>query len=238
MEDQREFELEALQSIFMEDINVIDHPGHFEIKLLPIPDAADPAENKVAIKMEVKLPSNYPSALPEIHLRVDKGVSSKNCTTLETKVREEAEKLIGEQMIFMLTSIVKEWLDEHNDDTDDKKDHPKLNQYVESSFDKDGTPVTVETFTLWWKEFRPELDKKKSKNIPGEKSNITGKEFFARSDSTALVDTSEPSEKGTEIDWELFTEETEFADIPASDEELEEEDEENDDTVEVVAEDE
>jgi len=197
---------------------VIDPPGHFEIKLLPIPDAEDPSENKVSIKMEVKLPQNYPAAIPEIHLRADKGVSSKNCTMLETKVREESEKLIGDQMIFMLTNIVKEWLDEHNDDSDQKDDSKKLNQFVESSFDKDGTPVTVETFNLWWTEFREELEKNKTK-ISADRSILTGKEFFARSGSTALVDSSEPTDKGTEIDWELFTEETEFADIPASDEE-------------------
>jgi len=165
MEDQREFELEALQSIFMEDLTVMDHPGHFEIKILPIPDAEDQLDNKVAIKMEVKLPLNYPSVLPEIHLRVDRGVSSKNCTILENRVREESEKLVGEQMIFMLTSIVKEWLDEHNDESDTKdQQNSKLNQFVESSFDKEGTPVTVETFNLWWKEFRTELEKKKYQN--------------------------------------------------------------------------
>jgi len=209
--------LEALESIFMEDLTVFDRPGHFEIKLLPIPDAEDQSENKVAIKMEVKLLNGYPEVLPELHLRVDRGVSSKNCSMLENRIREESEKLLGEQMIFMLTSIVKEWLDEHNDESD-QKEETKFSQFVETSFDKDGTPVTVETFDLWWVEFREELEKNRLKQ--GEKSAVSGKEFFARGGSTALVDASEPTDKGTEIDWELFTEETEFADIPASDEEL------------------
>jgi len=227
-EDQREQELEALESIFMDELIIIDRPRHFELKLLPVPDSEDPSANKVAIRMEVKLPNGYPSVLPELQLRVDKGVSSKNCTMLEEKIREVAQSQIGDQMIFMLSSIVKEWLDEHNDDDEDK-DKPKMDKYVEHSFEKDGTPVTVDTFNLWWAEFKAELDKNKEK--VAESSTLTGKEFFARGGSTALVAPDESGEKGTEIDWELFTEETEFADVPASDED-EDNDNDNDNDVE------
>jgi len=115
------------------------------------------------------------------------------------------------------------------DDDDEDKDKPKMDKYVEHSFEKDGTPVTVDTFNLWWAEFKAELDKNKEK--VAESSTLTGKEFFARGGSTALVAPDESGEKGTEIDWELFTEETEFADVPASDED-EDNDNDNDNDVE------
>uniref|UniRef100_A0A6B2LHX8 RWD domain-containing protein n=1 Tax=Arcella intermedia TaxID=1963864 RepID=A0A6B2LHX8_9EUKA len=214
MDDAREDELQSLESIYMDELTILDRPSHFEIKLLPVPDADDPSLNKVSIKMEVKLPTGYPSILPEVHLRVAKGVSSKNCTMLEERVREEAKNQMGEPMIYILSAIVKEWLDEHNDEEKDQLES-RLDQFVENTFEKDGTPVTVETFTMWWTEFKAEMEKNAVKNA--EKSAISGKEFFARGLSTSLV-APDSGGKGTEIDWELFTEETEFADVPGSDE--------------------
>jgi len=71
--------------------------------------------------------------------------------------------------------------------------------------DSDGTPVTPETFALWFKNYKEEMDAKKK--AIGQTSQITGKEWFARSSSTSLLPAVSVVNKdgAPEIDWELFT---------------------------------
>jgi len=179
--------------------------------------------------MEVKLPSDYPNVLPEIFLRPIKNVPGKVISSLEEKVREEAQSKLGNQMIFTLVSIVKEWLDEHNDDDEfampsDTKNGLPI--YEELIVDKDGTPVTKETFTIWWEGYKAELAA--SKLARSVEELVTGKEFFARSGSTSLVAPAEGGDKAADIDWELFMEEGDGLDELEFDEDEEEEGDEDD----------
>eukprot|EP01125_Pyxidicula_operculata_P000839 TRINITY_DN10735_c0_g1_i1.p1 TRINITY_DN10735_c0_g1~~TRINITY_DN10735_c0_g1_i1.p1 ORF type:complete len:271 (+),score=92.06 TRINITY_DN10735_c0_g1_i1:91-813(+) len=192
----------------MDDLKIIQRPSHFELKLWPIPDA--PEENKVGIQMEVKLPPGYPNEAPDIMLRSLRGVSGKTCIQLEESLRTEIQQRFGEQMIFVLTSIVKEYLDSHNDTEEDlgiPKNDKVFSQYEITAAEKDGTPVTTETFQIWWTEFRKELEQKK--RSAGGEVRLTGRELFAQSGSTALVapDTGSGAGDSTDIDWELFAEE-------------------------------
>jgi len=160
MADERERELETLEAIYMNDIEVIERPGEFHIKILPIPDAENPADNKVGIKMEVKLPTDYPNVPPGVMLQSIKNVPGKVCQMLEAKIRETAQNSLGDQMIFTLVSIVKEWIDEHNDSDDAKPEAVKA-AVEEVVPETDGTPVTPETFGIWYKGFKEDMDAKK-----------------------------------------------------------------------------
>jgi len=198
--DERERELEALEAIYINDLVIVTRPKEFYIKILPIPDAENPADNKVGIKMEVKLPEGYPNNAPEIMLQSIKNVPSKVCQMLEGKVREAAQTNLGDQMIFTLVSVVKEWLDEHNDAENALKQETTADEFVPEA---EGTPVTPETFALWFKSIKEEIEAKKKST---QSVQITGKEWFARSSSTSLLPAISVKKEGTpEIDWELFT---------------------------------
>jgi len=107
-------------------------------------------------------------------------------------------------MIFTLVSIVKEWLDEHNESETTIKDvAPLVDEFIP---EKEGTPVTPETFALWFKGFKEEMDAKKK--AASASSVLCGKEWFARSStSTALLPAVTMKKDGDapDIDWELFT---------------------------------
>jgi len=205
---ERELELEALEAIYMNDLEVIERPGEFHIRVFPIPDAENPADNKVGIRMEVKLPADYPNVPPEIMLQSLKNVPGKVCQTLETKIRETAQSSLGDQMIFTFVSIVKEWLDEHNESADTPKQEDTKKQVENLPEEKEGTPVTPETFNLWFKGFKIEMEAKKKVQV-SQSSQLTGKEWFARSSSsTALLpasSTKKTEDGAPDIDWELFT---------------------------------
>lgn len=72
--------------------------------------------------------------------------------------------------------------------------------------EKEGTPVTPETFALWFKGFKEEMDSKKKATAQG--SQVSGKEWFARSSSSTALLPAVAMKKGDgtpDIDWELFT---------------------------------
>lgn len=96
-----------------------------ELRLYPISDADDPSVNKgmslslfslipvVGIKMEIKIPTDYPNAIPEVQLNSLKGVPKRILDQLQQQIKDEATTNLGEQMLFMLTQIVKGWLEDH-----------------------------------------------------------------------------------------------------------------------------
>eukprot|EP01126_Amoeba_proteus_P046888 TRINITY_DN5321_c0_g1_i2.p1 TRINITY_DN5321_c0_g1~~TRINITY_DN5321_c0_g1_i2.p1 ORF type:complete len:147 (-),score=15.33 TRINITY_DN5321_c0_g1_i2:289-729(-) len=92
---------------------VLSGKNHFEIKLLPVPGSDNPSDNNVGIKMTLKIPPNYPTQAPDISLQSIKNVPKKILEELEASCREEAQNSVGDPMIFVLTSIIKGWLDEH-----------------------------------------------------------------------------------------------------------------------------
>jgi len=175
----------------------------------------------VGVKLELKLSPEYPNAVPEIMLRSIKNVPGKVCQMLEEKLRESAQQNLGDQMVFTLVSIVKEWLDEHNEEDQIPKKQDV--SAVEDVSEKEGTPVTVDTYNLWFTEFRVEMEKKKK--AATLEVRLNGREWFAKAGSTALVgETATDGAGTTEIDWELFT--AEEGDENLDDLALDDEDEE------------
>lgn len=70
------------------------------------------AASKVALALEVRVPSEYPAVVPEVQVRVLKGVSSRSALELQTALRDEAQRSLGAPMVFTLAQMLKDWLDE------------------------------------------------------------------------------------------------------------------------------
>jgi len=61
----------------------------------------------VGICFSVTFTKGYPEQLPHISLKSIKTITSKQCTELHAQVMEAAQEMIGTQMIYSLTQIVK-----------------------------------------------------------------------------------------------------------------------------------
>eukprot|EP01130_Rhizamoeba_saxonica_P002330 TRINITY_DN12155_c0_g1_i1.p1 TRINITY_DN12155_c0_g1~~TRINITY_DN12155_c0_g1_i1.p1 ORF type:complete len:228 (+),score=80.07 TRINITY_DN12155_c0_g1_i1:9-692(+) len=198
----REMEIESLEAIFNEDFYQ-NEDGIYYIRMLGDP-YLDETENNVGILMEFTYPDGYPNTLPTFRLSSIKGVNSANISNLQNLMKEEGENCIGEQMIYMMTSIISDWLDNNNADADEVV-HEKDDD-VKDEFMDDGIPVTVETFKEWWAGFVEEMKQtkvvKEVKRAKGGGPRLTGREVFMQM-GEELTEIEEEIDD-TEVDWEVF----------------------------------
>jgi uncharacterized protein YdaT len=225
-----EEELETLEAIFMEDLTVSEDRKKISLRMLPFADTDDDTLNKVGIKLELEIPSDYPCSAPNIVLQSIRGVPKRALDDLEKLLKQEAQSHIGEQMIFVFTEVVKDWLGENNKDEEEilksaREAALKSSKAIIKDNYHEGTPVTVETYNDWWNSFKEE----KIKEVVNS-TMATGRMFFAKlgdgatgdegiseEDSGEIIDEKEPAQ--TEINWEVFvaSELTEFDELSADD---------------------
>eukprot|EP01128_Nolandella_sp_AFSM9_P010175 TRINITY_DN6997_c0_g1_i1.p2 TRINITY_DN6997_c0_g1~~TRINITY_DN6997_c0_g1_i1.p2 ORF type:complete len:220 (-),score=79.14 TRINITY_DN6997_c0_g1_i1:389-1048(-) len=215
-DEEKEMELEALESIFMEDLTVKTAPSHYELRLVPNPDSDEPEDNIVGVTLEVRLPAAYPDEVPTLLVRPIVGVTSKDLTHITKLIRDEAEASLGTPMIFTITSVIKEWLDDHNEEDVVVEEVEEL-EYID---DGDGTPVTPANYELWWTSFLAEMDTGDVKEV-----KETGKEFFHRRtvpELSAVEGAAAPA-----VDWSAFDEDEidDLDDLEFSDSDDEEDEE-------------
>jgi hypothetical protein len=233
--EEQAMELEAMQSIYLDDITLHDGARHYEVRLAGGSDNV--SSSKVALVLEVRVPADYPGVVPEVQVRSVKGVSNRTALELQLKLRDEAQRSLGAPMVFTLTQMLKDWLEEHLDGEDDSalsaaeklaKERTKAALDLEFRGVGDGTPVTPENYQLWWENFlreRESLGPKKS-----VEKRQTGRQYFAQSGSTALVAEAELeaklelAEESGEVDWALFEDE-DLADL--DDEEFDDDEDED-----------
>lgn len=138
MEDQEEeqaMEIEALEAIFLEDCEVVSPvaPREVNITIYPIPGDDNDSENKVGIKLNLKLPKEYPTVLPDMKIEGLKGLTEKHTQILLETAKEEAENNLGMPMIFTISEILKEWLIENNRDQTDQSMYAQMMAKVEDA---------------------------------------------------------------------------------------------------------
>jgi len=195
------------------------------------------ASSRAALVLEVRVPSDYPSVVPEVQVRSIKGISNRSTLDLQQKLRDEALRSLGAPMVFTFTQMLKEWLDEHLEGDDDlatsSKEAALALAKTKAALDLefrgvgDGTPVTPENYQLWWENFLKERESLEGVKV--KETRQSGRQFFAQSGSTALVAEARPrtedgdeGEEGGEVDWSLFEEDELDTEL------LEDEDEEDD----------
>jgi len=129
-DEEQRLELEALESIFMEDYRLVEAemPRKVGVKLVPVPgeDALGSAENAVAIEVLFTLPEKYPEVLPEMEVHPLKGLTEKSCEHLLELAKEESEANAGMPMIFTVAERLKDWLVENNRDHTDQSMHAQM----------------------------------------------------------------------------------------------------------------
>ncbi|KAJ8322743.1 eukaryotic translation initiation factor 2-alpha kinase [Batrachochytrium dendrobatidis] len=115
-------EIEALMAIYGDDFQceVIRHknawkPDSLEtwimLRLMP---HGEKLENLVIVWFCVQFPERYPNTLPKFKLRKDQGLSDTHIAQLQRIVEESAAKLVGQEMIYELATIIQDNISEHN----------------------------------------------------------------------------------------------------------------------------
>jgi len=121
--EEQEDEMEALESIFVEDYKCINDvaSGHpeFEISLWPEEGGEDESDNFVGAVLNCAYPPTYPEVVPRIKIRALKGLSAPEVEQLLTVANNAARDEVGCPGLFAITEEIKEWLREHNEDKGD-----------------------------------------------------------------------------------------------------------------------
>lgn len=236
-------EIEALESIYMENFAVVEESPLTKIRLLlePERDYGDEAEDAVmfvSLKLFCTFPDTYPDVMPEITVEPVKGIDERQVRQLTDKLAAEAEASVGLAMVFNLAEVAKDWLTENNKDMDESAYQDMLERMghkdessggakaaaapeeeEDDDFTKarrltDGKPVTPDSWKKWFDNFIKET---RASKVVSDKA--TGRELFERND--ASVDKFKETEDKLDAEIELTGANEEDLFVEGSDEEFE-----------------
>mmetsp|Transcript_26034 Transcript_26034/g.43628 ORF Transcript_26034/g.43628 Transcript_26034/m.43628 type:complete len:211 (-) Transcript_26034:384-1016(-) len=198
---EQEMEIEALESILMNDMKEVDGQGPdgldvdsrcFIITVAPKDEDEDePTEIPVRLALVFAHTPNYPDEPPLIKLRSIRGVREKDLKSMHQRLGEEIGENLGMSMMFTLAQSAKEMLRAivcGEADTsgvvneDGKTAAQEAEERRKEAARKAGTPVTKETWAAWFDRFNAEGLLAKAKLSIGaeiaKKSRPSGRMFF------------------------------------------------------------
>ncbi|KAL3130933.1 hypothetical protein ABBQ38_000257 [Trebouxia sp. C0009 RCD-2024] len=207
---EQDMEIEALQSILMDDFAV-----QFDLLFAHTP--------------------SYPDEAPLIKLSNVQGMSNEDIQNLQKVVDEQIQENMGMSMIYTIVSAAQEWMQERAnipqqevlDPAEAKRRAIEAEEARLAAQRAHGTQVTPETFVEWRKRFEAELALQKAslaeQQAADKKARITGKQFFLSQEAEA--EESEPS------DFEFEEEQAEDAAESDEEEELTGDDESDEEDI-------
>lgn len=218
---EKENEIEVLQSIYMDNLKLIDDK---KLEIDVYPSLGENDEQSLGITLNVIFSEKYPEEPLYFSISSLKGLTRRECDELKQKLDDSVKDFLGSVYIFNLVTIIQEDLQQKMDEIEKQTEEEltlekireekeleqqklaQLNRFTKDSEYKDieikGTPVTIEIFEKWKKDF----DKKLSKKEKEETNKLTGRQLFEQ--KTKWVDESILKEVDEEIfDEELFLEE-------------------------------
>eukprot|EP00794_Sanderia_malayensis_P000035 gene35-626_t len=217
--EEQTSEIEALESIYADEIQIINEDPH--CFLIPI-QACDQFENDEEINADASIQftftEKYPDEIPLMEI-ASSNLNEKDQEDLLNVLRDEATNNIGMVMIFTLVSIVQDYLESVIKRVKEEKDEAKRLAEIELRKEEEkkyhGTPVTVESFTKWKISFNEEIRKKSGKKQVEEIINkkLTGRMLFETDSTLQFSDAqfyTEVSSSTVEVDESLFQELDDF----------------------------
>jgi len=181
MSEEVKEEIEALMSIYEEDMQVLSESPNYVISMHV--RSMNDIEDCPTITLRIAYPDDYPNEVLNIEFDEEEEEIDiaedylKDLTSCLDNVMEENK---GDVMTFLVISAAIEWLESHHDQMTSmaeqkaKEKKEKEDAILEKKLV--GTKVTVENFMAWRKEFdNKRLEGQKAKKSEGKK---TGKELF------------------------------------------------------------
>lgn len=243
---EQDMEIEALQSILMDDFAELDGPSpsgwsdSVKCYRIGLPTGeAEAMQQSGASSMQFDLlfahTPSYPDEAPLIKLSNVQGMSNEDIQNLQKVVDEQIQENMGMSMIYTIVSAAQEWMQERAnipqqevlDPAEAKRRAIEAEEARLAAQRAHGTQVTPETFVEWRKRFEAELALQKAslaeQQAADKKARITGKQFFLSQEAEA--EESEPS------DFEFEEEQAEDAAESDEEEELTGDDESDEEDI-------
>ncbi|KAL5221539.1 hypothetical protein ABZP36_026252 [Zizania latifolia] len=186
-------EVEALQSILMDDITEIDTSESglgttarcFQILLSPQDDDFnESAYVPVQLALIFAHTEKYPDEPPLLNVKSVRGIKLEDLSSLKEKLEQEATENLGMAMVYTLVTSSEEWLSEKYGQNagDEEPDETEAEQ--EEVIVPHGEAVTVESFLAWRDRFEAELALQRAKLMPEsaltapKEKKLTGRQYF------------------------------------------------------------
>ncbi|UJR14973.1 hypothetical protein I4U23_001952 [Adineta vaga] len=204
-------EIEALTSIYPDEITVLSEDPYPKFTLTIKPTTDDEDELKPFLQLQVNFHANYPEQAPEITILDSANVDDQSI--FESEIQKICEENLGMPVIFTLASHLSEQLSiqSENRQTREREDRERKQHEEEEAEHKRfvGTCVSVETFIKWKVKFDAEQAelKKVIKVDENEPKKLTGRQLFEKDRSLYDSDIQFISSEGgeaVEVDESLF----------------------------------
>lgn len=175
-------ELEAIESIYSEEIDIIDDSPHRFTIPVKTDDYDEDEDTGRFVLLKFTFTRKYPSEAPLVEFEESINIDDEHLDELLDHLKELIEENLGMQMIFTLVSGAIEWLGEKNDQIkNDIEEAAKKKKDIEDEDERkklEGTKVTIESFLAWKVEFDAwRFENKLVKEKTG-KEKLTGRELF------------------------------------------------------------
>ncbi|CAF1239771.1 unnamed protein product [Rotaria sordida] len=211
VKDEQLQEIEALASIYPDEITVLSEDPYPKFKLIIKPTTNDEDELRPFLLLEVKFHANYPEQSPEINIIDSANVD--DTSSFESEINKICEENLGMPVIFTLASHLSEQLSIQSENRQIRHlENLERKQREEEEAEQkrfEGTCVTVESFIKWKVKFDAERNEltKTIKIDDNEIKKLTGRQLFEKDRSLYDSDIKFVSGEGgevVEVDESLF----------------------------------
>lgn len=215
-QEEQKNELEALESIYPDELKVIKTAPHavFELHMVSQKADADHSdEEEAAVTVRFSYTEKYPDEVPLIEISDSENLEDDQINEMLDLLHTQAEENLGMAMVFTLVSAIQEELTTLIEQTKQRRleaEERQKKEEEELEMKKfEGTRVTIENFLAWKRKFdseMAELNKNKVDDDVNAKSKYTGKELFMRDESLIESDVQFLQQEGesVEVDESLF----------------------------------
>jgi len=209
MNEEVKEEIEALMSIYEDDMEVLEESPNYVISM-NVRSMNEP-EDVPSMLLKLTYPEDYPETSP-LQIEYDdesEDYEAEDYSELDVVLKEVMEENQGTVVTFLVISAAIEWIEQHHINKKERHERKirEQKEAEEAILTKKlvGTKVTVENFMAWKMEFDAKrLEGKLRKNKDG-KEKLTGRELFTQN---ATLNESDikfiSSEENVDFDEALF----------------------------------
>ncbi|XP_070503597.1 RWD domain-containing protein 1 [Chironomus tepperi] len=226
-EDQKN-ELEALESIYFEELEILDEEKRNKFKINVYTEGFREEQDGLCCDLVFTYTAKYPDEKPIVEIEDEINFESDIKKKVLDGINSCIEENLGTEMIFSIVGSTQELLNSLFDQIKIEREEQrerKEREIEEIELKKfEGTRVTVETFMNWRNDFEAEMgiaEKRAKENETNRK--LTGRELFLKDQSLLDSDIRFLTENGdsienVKIDESLFQNLDLEEDLPSGDE--------------------
>eukprot|EP00879_Flechtneria_rotunda_P005620 GHRR01005916.1.p1 GENE.GHRR01005916.1~~GHRR01005916.1.p1 ORF type:complete len:275 (+),score=108.70 GHRR01005916.1:394-1218(+) len=225
-EAEQAMELEALEAIFPDDLEEFEgnlpdgwtkHGKAYSININPSAEVVEDGDADEEPELQMQLvfahTPSYPDEPPSIRLRSIQGLSDGDLQEATGELQRHIEESLGMAMIYNLVTAAQEWLAARIasgpsaagvvDPEAEEKRRREEEEQQRAAARAHGTPVTIEAFNAWRKQFEAEQqaklgDSSGSKGDGVQGVRLTGKQWFLQQAAAGRDEAASGSEGAEE----------------------------------------